>query len=160
MKPMRMLVGALVLSVASSPAGAQSPTIAPKISHVLDEPLVDGINVRATLRQNGLTVGVHACSPTQEFSEAVVQAWVLKADGTAMPMNGARTVLSSVVRDGKKLQSGRLFMFERGALQNVAAVVVTLNGVPYVRSVSAKLIDSTGIPWCSKGDALPLPKLP
>ena len=139
MKPMRMLAVALVLL--ASPAWAQLPTVdidRQKVSYVVDEPLADGISVRATLHQRGLTVGVHASSPTQEFSEAVVQAWVLKADGTAMPMNGTRAVLSSVVRDGKKLRSARLFMFERAALEDVAAVVVSLHGVPYVRPISSK----------------------
>lgn len=145
---MTRLLAVGLLVVATSPAlpvAAQS-AVAP----LMEEPLVAGLHVRVFNRSNGVSVDVgtdrgQSSQALQSFAETNVQVWVLKSDGTALPRRrpGEEPIRVSTraVRNGQTYQQRLLFGFETADPRGLDAVVVSVDGVLFVRRIPQKPAD-------------------
>ena len=138
----RLFVVAIAFAAASAlPAGAQAPA-----APLLEAALMDGINVRVLHRPAGIGVDVYTAprpdnQASSPLSGTVVQAWVLKPDGTALarPSGALRDPLRirSVGRSGRFGGERLMFSFDPADREDIAAVIVSLDGVLFVRSIPA-----------------------
>lgn len=110
----------------------------------IDEPLLAGVHVRVSNGPEGM-IGIdigtdrawRAGAP-QSLDGINVQVWLLKADGTALPQRrpGGGPVQVSMIRNGQRHLQRLLYGFEAADRQELAAVVVSLDGVLFVRRIS------------------------
>jgi hypothetical protein len=136
----RVFVVAIAFAAASVlPAAGQAP-----VAPLLEATLMEGIAVRVSHRPAGIGVEVHTwprpeSQASSPLSEAVVQAWVLKPDGTAVAKRSGS--LPDPVRVRSYGGTGRfwgerlMFSFDAADRQDISAVVVSLDGVLFVRSI-------------------------
>jgi hypothetical protein len=137
-----LAVGLLLSAIApAAPAAAQADVI-----RLLDEPLAGGVSVRVTQAPSGIGVAISRGplsrgETTPPFADMAVQAWVLTADGSALglaqrPYGQPISVWSGRLRGGGRVLSHRTFVFEHANPRDLAAVVVSLDGVLFVRPFS------------------------
>ena len=137
----RLLAVGLLLWATSPalPAAAQS-AVAP----LMEEPLLQGLHVRVFHRPDGVSVDVgtdrgQSSQAVQSFAETNVQVWVLKADGTALPRRRPGQepirVSSIAIRSGQTHHQSLLFGFETADPRDLDAVVVSVDGVLFVRRI-------------------------
>jgi hypothetical protein len=120
------------------PAAAQS-AVAP----LMEEPLIEGLYVRVSNRPEGVGVDIGAdrarrSQAPQAFGETTVHVWVLKSDGTALPRKrlGQPIRVSNInLRNGQAELRSLLFDFEPADARDLDAVVVSLDGVLFVRPI-------------------------
>ena len=139
---MRRLLAVGLLLVATSPA---LPVVAQSaVVPLVEQPLVAGLHVRVFNRSDGVSVDVstdpgQSSQALQSFAETNVQVWVLKADGTALPRRRPGEepirVSSRAVRNGQTYSQRLLFGFETADPRALDAVVVSLDGVLFVRRI-------------------------
>lgn len=134
----RLAVGLLL--VAAMPAGRVAAQ-AGQVWLIRDDALQDKIAVSVAHQPEQVLVYVHRGSTPDGvvLPEMAIQAWLLKADGTAL----------SKYRPGQKIMTwgtqsngwttwSTIFNFERVNPRDLAAVVVSLDGTLFVRPISQK----------------------
>ena len=129
-----------LLLVAISPAGplaAQSD----QVWLLRDDALQDKITVSVAHQPEQVLVYVHRGSTPDGvvLPEMAIQAWVLKADGTALSKYrpGQKVMTWGTQSNGWTTWS-TIFNFERVNPRDLAAVVVSLDGTLLVRPISQK----------------------
>ena len=112
------------------------------VAPLIDEPLLAGTRLRVSSQPAG--IGIDIGTDRARRSEAPpsldgvnVQVWVLKTDGTALPRRrpGQEPVRVSMIRNGQAYFRSLLFGFEAADPRDVDAVVVSLDGVLFVRPI-------------------------
>ena len=137
-----LAVGLLLSAIApATPAAAQADVI-----RLLDEALAGGVSVRVTQAPGGIGVDVSRGplsrgETTPPFADMAVQTWVLTVDGSALglaqrPYDQPISVWSGRLRGGRRVLSHRTFVFEHANPRDLAAVVVSLDGVLFIRPIS------------------------
>ena len=136
----RLAVGLLLVAISPArPVAAQSA-----MTPFIDEPLPAGVHVRVSNGPEGM-IGVDIgtdrawrVGAPQSLDGIDVQVWLLKADGTALPQRrpGGGPVQVSMIRNGQRHLQRLLYGFEAADRQELAAVVVSLDGVLFVRRIS------------------------
>jgi hypothetical protein len=134
---MKRLIAIAALLVATSPTGplvAQSK----EVWLIQNEPLQDKIGVRVLYQPEQIVVyvGRGSTQDRTEPPEMTIQAWVLRSDGTALPR----------YRPGQKVMTwgngwttwSTVFNFAPAKAQDLAAVVVSLDGALFVRPIPQK----------------------
>ncbi len=133
-----LAVGLLLVAISPSRQVAAQSAVAP----LMEEPLVQGLHVRVFSRSDRISVDVatdrrQSSQALQSFAVANVQVWVLKSDGAALPRipPGGDPVRVSAMSNGQ-VRSVRIgFGFEPAERQDLAAVVVSVDGVLFVRRI-------------------------
>ena len=136
-----LALGLLLIATSPSlPVAAQS-AVAP----LIEEPLIEGLHVRVSHGPEGVSVEIGAARgrPSQvpeAFAETNVQVWVLKSDGTALPLRRlGGPVRVSTIRNGQPSLRNLMFGFEPADQRDLDAIVVSLDGVLFVRPIPQKL---------------------
>jgi hypothetical protein len=109
---------------------------------IQNEPLQDKVGVRVLSQPEQIVVYVDRPAPPDgtALPEIAIQAWVLRSDGTAVPRSRpAQKVMSW----GRRSPSGgttwsTTFSFAPASPKDLAAVVVSLDGVLFVRPIPQK----------------------
>jgi hypothetical protein len=135
----RVFVVAIAFAASALPVAAQAPA-----APLLESTLMEGIRVRVLHRPAGISVDVYTTprpdsQASSPLSGTVVQAWVLKPDGTAVNRQGGALRdplrIRNVGRNGRFGGERLMFSFEPADRHDIAAVVVSLDGVLFVRSI-------------------------
>jgi hypothetical protein len=138
----RLLAAALLLCLIGpgTSVGAQSA-----VRPLIDEQLLAGIHVRVTNGPEGMMIGIEvATAPPRRAGASQlitdipdVQVWLLKVDGTALPQRrpGGGPVQVSMIRNGQRHLQRLLYVFEAADRRELAAVVVRLDGVLFIRPI-------------------------
>lgn len=105
------------------------------LTFINDEPLQGKTRLDLHSQASRITVQVRRSGPDEPFHpEMVMQAWVLRSDGTALE----RRAPSRVTGPGRTKDWIAIFAFEPSNVQDLAAVVVSLDGVLFVRPIPHK----------------------
>ena len=130
---------ALVLLIATAPAwpvGAQSESH-PAISLMRDEPVVGPVTLSVILSSEQTRVTVFRGAGDERLLETPLQVWVLRSDGTALQRRNPKEPFPSF-GTGKTNWANwyTIISFERATQRELSAVVVSLDGVLFVRPIS------------------------
>ena len=138
-----LAVGLLVVAMSPArPLAAQSP-----VAPLIDEPLLAGTRLRVSSQRAGITIDIGTDTAGRPEAPSSldgvnIQVWVLKADGTALPRRRPGEepirVSSMAVRNGQTYSQRLLFGFEPANPLDLDAVVVSVDGVLFVRPIRQK----------------------
>jgi hypothetical protein len=127
----KWLAVGLVLVTTTSNARAQ---VHPEVSLMRDEPVVGPVTLSVILSSDQTRVTVFRGAGDERLLETPLQVWVLRSDGTALQRRNPKEPFPS-------FGTGRtnwadwytLISFERAKQGELSAVVVSVDGVPFVR---------------------------